>query len=194
MTGRAARILLVGVPVLLAAAAAGAWLLLRPPTAGEEVREIEKAWLALRDAILQGDDEAFFRMHCRRAREKALEEFPAIRSGYMAAPPEEREAFHRLFHVTGREFLEGEPRDLIVKMLPWRSGWGDRRDLFRVSRVKDVRIEPVTRPDGTRDRRGIVILDISTALDPSERPKIPPNFDPTVVFVRDEDGWRRREF
>ena len=189
------RLLLVGIPLLLAGALVAAWPRLRPPTAAEEIREIEGAWRALRDAVLQGDDEAFFLLHSRRARDRAIEGFPAIRAKYLAAiDPEEREAFHRLYHVTAEEFLRGEPRDLVVRMLPWLSGLRDRAEILRVSRVKDVRIEPLTLPDGSVDRRGVVVLDITAALDPSEAGKVPPNFDPTVVFVREEDGWKRREF
>jgi hypothetical protein len=173
---------------LLLAAAAGC--------GGEEVdgdlRDIEASFEALRDAILQGDDEAFFSLHSRAAREAAVAEFPRIRAGYLAAPEEEREAFRRLYRVTAEEFLEGNPRDLVVRMMPWKSGWRDRREMYRRARVKDVRIDHVKRPDGTMERRGIVTLDVSASLAPGE--VVPERYLPTVVLEKDPEGWRRRTF
>ena len=109
---------------------------------------IEEAYGKLRDSILQGDDRAFFGMHCRAAREAALEEFPRIRARYVASPVEEREAFHALFGVTGEEFLSKTPEELVTKILPVRSGWRARAEMFRTARVKDVRIDRVDLPEG----------------------------------------------
>jgi len=159
----------------------------------EDLRAIEKSFHALRDAILQGDDEAFFRMHSRAAQEAAILEFPRIRAQYAASPPEEREAFHSIFRVTGEEFLTGEPRDLVVKMMPWKSGWRERREVYRTARIKDVRIEYVDHPGGGKERRGVVTLEIEGARDAEGKP-IPDLFLPTVVFEKDEDGWKRRSF
>jgi hypothetical protein len=162
-------------------------------TVERDLRDLEKAYHALRDAILQGDDEAFFRLHCRAARENALREFPAIRAKYAAAPPEEREAFHALFRVTGEEFLAGDPRDLVVKMLPWKSGWRERREVYRQARIKDVRIEFVDLPGGGKERRGVVVLEVEGMRDEHGNP-IPEQYLPTIVFEKDEDGWGRRSF
>jgi len=159
----------------------------------EDLRAIEKSYHALRDSILQGDDEAFFRLHSRAAQEAAVLEFPRIRSRYAASPPQEREAFHATYHITGEEFLSGEPRALVVRMMPWRSGWRERAEIYRTARVKDVRIEYADTPGGGRDKRGIVILDIEGARDAEGNP-IPDRFLPTVVFEKDPDGWRRRSF
>lgn len=161
---------------------------------GKDLRDIEEAYHALRDSILQGADEAFFSMHCRAAREAAVAEFPVIRSRYLASPPEEREAFHALFRVTAEEFLGREPRALVVRMLPWKSGWRDRRELYRAARVKDVRIDRVAMPDGSTERRGVVLLDITGAPGLPAGADIPENYLPTVVFVKDPEGWRRRSF
>ncbi|MCK6481820.1 MAG: hypothetical protein L6R43_17255 [Planctomycetes bacterium] len=152
---------------------------------------MEAAWRALRDAIIQGDDEAFFELHSARTKAQALADFPLIRSRYMASPEEEREAFRALYRVTDAEFRNGEPRDLVVRMAPWRSGWRARMDLFRRAEVGDVRIAVVTLPDGTAVREGRVLLDITRAIAPGET--VPEGFKPTVVFVRDPEGWRRRD-
>lgn len=159
----------------------------------EDLREIERSYHALRDAILQGDDEAFFRMHCRASREAAVQEFPRIRAHYAASPPQEREAFHALFRVTAEEFLKGEPRDLVVRMMPWKSGWRDRREVYRTARVKDVRIEYVDLPGGGKERRGVVILDFEGMRDARSSP-VADLYLPTVVFEKDPEGWRRRSF
>lgn len=180
--------------LLAAGGATGAWLLLRPAATEDDIDAVERAFLDLRDALVQGDDEAFFRMHSRAAREAAVEEFPLIRSQYLASPPEEREAFHALYHVTASEFLGGSPRDLVVKMLPWKCGWRERREYYRRARVKDVRFETVEVPGKGPERRGVLLLDISDALAPGEAARIPENFLPTVVFVKDPEGWRRRVF
>ena len=142
-TGGRGALWAVVVAVLLLAVAGGAVFLLRPATPGEETRALESAFHRLRDAILQGDDEAFFRMHSRAAREDAIRTLPVIRSQYLGSPPQEREAFHELYQVTAEEFLSGEPRELMVRILPWMSGWRERREVFRVSRVRDVRVLPV---------------------------------------------------
>lgn len=155
----------------------------------QDTRDIEKAYYALRDALLQNDDEAFFAMHGSEARQWALDGFPRIRAGYLAGAPEEREAFRRLFHVTEEEFLQGNPRDLVVRMMPWRSGWRERREMFRGARVKDVSIDYLTLPGGGTVRRGIVELEPKEGTGPP--PGSPP---PTVVFVKEKEGWRRHAF
>jgi len=158
-------------------------------TARQDTRDIEKTYYALRDALLQNDDEAFFAMHSAEARQWALDSFPVIRSGYLAGIPEEREAFRRLFHVTEEEFLQGEPRALVVKMMPWRSGLRERREMFRGARVKDVSIDYLPLPGGGTVRRGIV------ELEPKEGSGGPAGTPPpTVVFVKEKDGWRRHTF
>ena len=158
-----------------------------------DLRAIEEAYGKLRDSILQGDDRAFFGMHCRAARDAALEEFPRIRARYVASPVEEREAFHALFGVTGEEFLSKTPEELVTKILPVRSGWRARAEMFRTARVKDVRIDRVDLPEGGTERRGVVTLEIENAVDEQGRP-IPDRFLPTVILVKDPDGWRRRSF
>lgn len=181
----------VAVLVLLAAAA-GAWLLLRPSTTEEEIASVEQAWRDIRDAIIQGDDEAFFEMHSRRAREDALEEFPLIRSRYLASDEAEREAFCRLYRVTDQEFRTADPRELVLRMVPWKSGWKERIQLFRRAVVKDVQFTVVRMPDGTEEREARVLLDISGALAPGEMEKVGEEYLPAVVFVKDPEGWRRR--
>jgi len=166
----------------------------REPATSREIREVEKAWQDLRDAIVRGDDEAFFLMHCRRAREGAVAEFPLIRSRYLASPEGEREAFRALYHVTDEEFRNAEPRELVVKMVPWKSGWRERAPYYRQALVKDVRFLLATRPDGTTEREAQVILDISAAIAPEDRARIPENYMPAVVLVKDPEGWRRRAF
>ncbi len=155
-----------------------------------DLRDIEKAYYALRDAILQGDDEAFFALHSEEARKWAISIFPSIRAGYLAANASERERFEKTNHVTSREFLDGEPRTMVVRMMPWRSGWRDRRDMFRAARVKDVRIDRVNLPDGTAERLGVVVLEPPIPSGGG----VPEEALPAVVFVRDRDGWRRRAF
>ena len=187
----------------VAGAAAAAALLLAGGTAllgscspdpvAQDLRDIEDAYLRLRDAILQGDDRAFFEMHCRRARDVAIEEFPRIRARYVASPAEEREGFHRLYGVTPEEFLSGTPEALVARILPIRSGWRERREMFRTARVKDVRIDRVELPEGGTERRGVVLLEIENAVDSEGRP-LPDRFLPTVILVRDPEGWRRRSF
>jgi hypothetical protein len=178
------------VPALLLAALAAAC---DGDPVAEDLRGIEKSYHGLRDAILQGDDEAFFMLHSRAAREAALLEFPRIRSRFAASPPQEREAFQATYRITGEEFLSGEPRALVVRMMPWKSGWRERVDLYRTARVKDVRIEYVDLPGGGREKRGVVILDFEGARDAEGRP-IADRFLPTVVFEKDPEGWRRRSF
>ncbi len=160
----------------------------------DETRAVEQAWVSLRESVLQSDDEAFFLMHSRRAREEAVEAFPAIRAQYLGSPGEEKAAFRKLFHVTEDEFLHGDPRDLVAKMMPWKSGFRARREMFRLSKVKDVRINAVRTSDGTEGHEGVVILDISASLDPSEAERLPERYLPRVVFVKDEEGWRRKAF
>ena len=158
----------------------------------KDLLDIEKSFHALRDAILQGDDEVFFRMHSAASREHAVREFPLHRSRYLALPEEGKKAFLADVHMAEKEFLNGEPAVLAVKLLPWESGWRERREMFRAAKVKDVRIERVTLPGGVQERRGVVVLDISgfTASDTA----IPESHLPTVVFVKDPEGWRRRSF
>ena len=159
----------------------------------QDLRDIEAAYERLRDTILRGDDRAFFEMHCKAAQDAALEEFPKIRARYVASPVEEREAFHRLFGVTGDEFLSGTPLELVTKILPVRSGWRARAGMFRTARVKDVRIDRVDLPGGGTERRGVVTLEIENAVDEQGKP-VPDRFLPTVILVKDEGGWRRRSF
>ena len=191
MTARGRALLAAGI-LLALAAAGGAWVLFRPATTGEEIAAVERAWREIRDAIIQGDDEAFFDMHSRRAREDALAEFPLIRSRYLASSGEERKAFTALYHVTDEEFRTADPRSLVVRMVPWKSGWRERIDLFRRAVVKDVQFTLATRPDGTREREARVLLDISRALAPGEMEKVGEEYLPAVVFVKDPEGWRRR--
>ena len=171
------------IPALLLAAA----LALLPgcdgDSAGQDTRDIEQAYYALRDALLQGDDEAFFALHGTEARKWAIDSFPAIRAGYMAGLPEERQAFQRLYRVTEEEFLGAEPRALVVRMMPWKSGWRERRDFFRSARVKDAGIDYIPLPGGGTERRGVVEL-ASPGGDATS----------TVVFVKEKEGWRRRSF
>jgi len=149
----------------------------------QDTRDIEKAYYALRDALLQGDDEAFFAMHGAEAQAWALESFPAIRAGYLAGLPEERAAFQKLYRVTEAEFLGAEPRALVVRMMPWKSGWRERRDFFRGARVKDSGIDYIPLPGGGTERRGVVELQSPDGSETS-----------TVVFVKEKGGWRRRTF
>jgi hypothetical protein len=154
----------------------------------EDTRDIEKAYYALRDALLQADDEAFFALHGSEARQWAIDSFPAIRAGYLAAGTPQREEFRRLYRVTDEEFLAGQPRDLVVRMMPWRSGWRERREMFRNARVKDVRIDYVPVEGGATERRGVV------ELEPREGTLPPGEPPPTVIFVKEKEGWRRRTF
>jgi hypothetical protein len=78
--------------------------------------------------------------------------------------------------------------------MPWKSGWRARRDLYREATVKDVRIEMHPLPGGGMERRGIVLLDISASVVTPDGGPIPDLFLPTVVLVKDPDGWRRRYF
>ncbi|MHC4922954.1 MAG: hypothetical protein ACYTG4_02610 [Planctomycetota bacterium] len=183
-------------PGALAAALLLPWLSGCAPEAKvvDETRAVEQAWVSLRESVLQSDDEAFFLMHSRRAREEAVEVFPAIRARYLGSPRDEKVAFRTLFRVSEDEFLHGDPRDLVVKMMPWKSGFRARREMFRLSKVKDVRINAVQAPDGTESHEGVVILDISASLDPEEAKRLPERYLPRVVFVKDEDGWRRKAF
>jgi hypothetical protein len=162
--------------------------------AAQELKDIESAFGELREAVLRDDDERFFSMHCREAREAALRDFPAVRSGFLALPAEERRAVEQELHLSGGELATGEPRALVVKMLPWKSGWKGRKEVYRRSRVKQVRIEMAPVPGGGEERRGVVTLDITAALDPSNAQPIPENYLPTVIFVKDPEGWRRRTF
>ncbi len=148
-----------------------------------DTRDIEKAYYALRDALLQGDDESFFTLHGSDARRWALESFPAIRAGYLAGLPEERAAFQRLYRVTEEEFLRGEPRSLVVRMMPWKSGWREKREYFRSARVKDVCIDYIPLPGGGTERRGVVELESPEG-----------GAAGTVVFVKEKEGWLRRSF
>ena len=159
----------------------------------EDIRALERAYHGLRDAVLQGDDEAFFRLHCREARDEAVKMFPAVRAEYQALPPERKAAFREQYRVDEEAFLSGSPRDLVVRMLPWKSGWRGRAEQLRTARVKDVRIEFVDLPGGGRERRGVVVLEFEGEKDPSGAP-VPESRLPTVVFRRDEDGWGRRSF
>jgi hypothetical protein len=174
---------------VLALAAAGC----RRDAAAQDVHEIEKAFYGLRDAVLQGDDEAFFRLHSRAARERAVAEFPLFRSSYAASPPEARKAFQQRFRVTDEEFLKGDPRDLTVRLLPWRSGWRERMETLRITRVKDVRLDTVELPGGGTERVGKVFLDV-TREPGSPATAALPNDIPPVVFVKDPEGWRRKSF
>jgi hypothetical protein len=161
-----------------------------------DLRDIEKAYYSLRDALLNGDDEAFFALHSAEARRWALDSFPGIRAGYVAADVSERQAFEKLYHVGSKEFLEAEPRAMVVKMMPWKSGWRERRGMFRAARVKDVRIDHLEVPDPaggggkTVQRRGIVVLE---PADPAGRGTSDEAL-PSVVFVKEEGGWRRHAF
>jgi hypothetical protein len=157
-------------------------------TTRRDLREIENAYYSLRDAILQGDDEAFFRLHCREAREGAVANFPALRAEVLSLPPDRRAAFCAQYRVAEEEFLRGDPRALVVRMMPWKSGWRAGREAFRNARVRDVRIERVPIEGGGVERRGVVVLE------PAPVPGAPPPEAVTVVFVRDEDGWRRKWF
>jgi hypothetical protein len=154
-----------------------------------DLKDLEKAYYALRDAILQGDDEAFFQMHSAEARAWAVSEFPGLRATYVASGDEQRRAFEKTFHVGSKEFLESEPRVLVVKMMPWRSGWRDNREMLRSARVRDASFEYRTLPDGGTERLGIVSLE---PADPSARGR--PEDLPTVVLVKDPEGWRRQSF
>ena len=158
----------------------------------KELREIEESYRALRDAILQGDDEAFFRMHSAASREHAVRDFPIHRSRYLALPDEGKKSFLADARMTAEEFLGGDPQVLAVRLLPWESGWRERREMFRAAKVKDVRIERVTLPGGVLERRGVVVLDISGYTSPGTA--VPESHLPTVVFVKDPEGWRRRSF
>jgi hypothetical protein len=181
--------------LLLGGAGALAWRSLRPDDAGDEVRSAEAAYLALRDAILQEDDAGFFRLHSREAREAALRRFPAIRAEYVASPAEERAAFQQQFGVTEQEFLTGRPEDLVARMLPWKSGWRQRRELFRRARIRDTRIgwvEPESK--GPPERTAVIQLEVPEELKASEGQEIPDLYLPTVVLVKDPEGWRRRSF
>ncbi len=183
---------------LVAAVAIAAWAVGRFPRgedgAATETRDLEAAFERLRAAIRDGDDEEFFRMHSSRAREEALADFPLVRARYLGAPEEERRAFRERFHVQEKEFLEGAPRDLVVRILPWRTGWRERADLYAASRVKEVRLEEVALPAGGSERRGVVILDLPEELKAAAEAVVEDRFLPTVVFVRDPEGWRRRSF
>lgn len=183
-----------GLPVAFLAAVllAGALALL-PACDGDstvqDTRDIEKAYYALRDAVLQGDDEAFFAMHGTEAKRWALDAFPAIRASYLSGIPEEREAFRAIYHVTEAEFLESEPRAMVVKMMPLKSGWRERRDLFRSARVKDVAIDYIPLPGGGTERRGRVELEL-----PEGAGAIAGTAIPTVIFIKEKEGWRRQAF
>jgi hypothetical protein len=156
----------------------------------QDLRDIEKSYYALRDAILQGDDEAFFAMHSEEARRWAVSIFPSIRAGYLAANAAERERFEKKNHVTAKEFLDADPRAMVVRMMPLKSGWRDRREMFRSARVKDVRIDRVPLPDGSMERQGIVVLEPPVPSGGGA----PEEALPAVVFIREKDGWRRQAF
>ncbi len=167
--------------LLLALAAAGCG----PSRAVRDVRAVEEAYRALRDAILQNDDEAFFRMHSRAAREAAVNDMGEVRRKYAAQSREEKEAFQRLYHVTEEEFLHGEPRAVATRVLPWRSGWRERKELFRAASIHDVQI---------RENEADLLLEVPPAFRPHPDQPVPETFLPRVLFVRDPDGWRRKSF
>jgi hypothetical protein len=177
----------VRIPVLLAAVLALLPACNRDTTV-QDTRDIGKAYYALRDALLNGDDEAFFALHGSEARKYVLDAFPAIRADYLSGSAEAKAAFRRQYRVTDEEFLAGEPRALVVKMMPWKSGWRDMTDLFRTARVKDVSIEYVPLPGGGTERRGIVELEPPGGAEPGGAPY------PTIVFIKEEGAWRRRAF
>ena len=159
-------------------------------TTKQDTRDIEAAYFALRDALLQADDEAFFAMHGSEARQWALDRCPTVRAGYLARIPVEKEAFLRLYLLTEEEFLRGDPRALAVRMMPWMSGWRQGKDMFRTARVKDVRIDYVVLPGGATERRGVVELDPGDG----QGSPVPGQPSPKVVFVKEQEGWRRRAF
>lgn len=180
--------------LLLAAAAAATRGCGRDATGGE-LKDLEQAYYALRDSILQGDDEAFFRMHSAEAREWALGEFPTVRATYVASGPEDRRAFERAFRVDSKEFLEAEPRAMVVKMMPWRSGWRENLEFFRSAKVRDLSFHYEKLPGGGTLRKGIVELEAGD----SEAGKatgggLTGGILPTVVLVKDPDGWKRESF
>jgi hypothetical protein len=180
---------------LVAAVAVGLLRMRGSDPAVDDVRAAEATYFALRDAILQDDDEAFFALHSRRAREHSLRWFPGIRAMYIASPAEERAGFHARFHVTEKEFLEGRPEDLVPRMLPWASGWRGRKELFRRAKVRDVRIDTITPPDGgSPERTAMVVLEVPPDLLLTPDQTIPDLFHPTILLVKDPDGWRRRSF
>jgi len=41
---------------------------------------------------------------------------------------------------------------------------------------------------------GVVQLDVSASLSLTPGENIPPEYLPTVIFIRDTDGWKRRWF
>ena len=72
------------------------------PACGEDeavrdTREVTEAYYVFRDAILQGDDEAFFRIHGSEARQWVIENFPSVRAEYMTGNPEQKESLFRDF-------------------------------------------------------------------------------------------------
>jgi hypothetical protein len=151
----------------------------------DETRAVERAFHAVRDALLQGDDDAFFELHSAEAKSWALDNFPSVRAGYVAAGPEERKAFRDLYRVTEEEFLKGEPRALIAKIMPWSSGWRAAAETFRNARVTDVRLERPETPGKDSREFGVVLLDASF---PGSAEGI------RVTFVKDPEGWRRHAF
>jgi hypothetical protein len=194
-TGGRARVVAAVLGALLLAGAAAATRGCGRDATGGELKELEKAYYALRDAVLQGDDEAFFRMHSAEARAWALGEFPAVRATYVASGPEDRKAFERTFRVGAKEFLEAEPRAMVVKMMPWRSGWRENVEFFRSAKVRDLSFHYEKEPGGGTLRKGIVELEAgdSGARNPTGG-GLAGGIQPTVVLVKDPDGWKRESF
>jgi hypothetical protein len=87
-------------------------------TTVQDVRDIRKSYYEFRDALLQGDDRAFFSLHCAEARRWAVDNFPSVRAEFLTGGAEGRAAFLRQYRVTEEEFLKGDPRDLVARMMP----------------------------------------------------------------------------
>ena len=194
--GRRVLISIAALAVLAGFLAAG-WHYLGPASGRGGVtdrRALEEAYGRLRDAILEGDDAAFFRMHSRQAREAAIRDFPLVRARYVSSPVPGREAFRREYGLTEAEILEGNPEDLVHRIMPFQSGWKVRAEMYRAARVHsvDVRREPVQ--GGGEEEVGVVQLDVSASLSLTPGENIPPEYLPTVIFIRDTDGWKRRWF
>jgi hypothetical protein len=165
------------------------------PDPVEDLEAVEQVYRGLRDAILHEDDEAFFLLHSRSARETAVAEFPQIRARFLASSKEEQVEFLETYRVTREEFLGNDARSLVIRLLPWRSGWRERRELFRTVSVKDVRIEHIAaRGEEPASVQAVLYLDIPKEMLPDPSRPLETRFLPTVIFVRDEDGWRRRAF
>lgn len=162
--------------------------------AGDDVAAVEEAYRGLRDAILQDDDDAFFRLHSRAAREEAVAGFPQVRSRYLASSEEERDAFRALYGVTEKEFLTGKPEELVTRIMPWKSGWRARKELFRICTVKNVVLEGPAEGAQGGERRGVLYLDLPPSVLEDPATDIDDRFLPTVVFVKDPEGWRRKSF